>query len=597
MDGRAVSPPRGVGRGRGGAARLIGLSTMMLALHAALPRGATEDRPPRDRVAQLDAYLTRAESFGFSGAVLVASGDTVLLSKGYGIADPTRGIPVTPRTMFDIGSLAKQFTAAAILKLVDEGRLGLDDSLGRFFDSVPPDKATITLHHLLAHTSGLPRESGVDFEDVSARDFVRAVLAAPLQAAPGADFRYSNAGYALLAQVVARVTGRPFTAYMHEAIFEPANLTRTGFVGERRWDPTGVARAVGGELDGESPLDWPLRAAMQGQGSVLTTVEDLYAWIQALLHGAILSPTSTRRLVTPEKDGYAYGWMVRETDRGRRIGHTGVWYAFSSSFRRYLDDGRTIIALSNREIDWIKLANVAMDKAEDALVADITALPPAVVSLDSAVLARYAGEYAVDDTTTVVVGRRRSGVSLMVDSQAGFDLLVPIAGTAVYRAKTAGFNARIDEVWTQTRHDTFSGLGELVSPMRRDAYVDLLREYWRGRGDSLGAYRSHTVLGTLAPYGTNDEFWTYVRTAFEHGEDLVYFWWWGDGRVHGFVTDAQLPEMLTTLRPTSPTDFVAFNLASGVQRGISFRLASDGRATAIAFAMPPGNPVIARRRR
>lgn len=161
---------------------------------------------------KLDTYLTRATFFGFSGVVAATRDDSILLRKGYGLADRERGVTFTSGTAIDIGSLAKQFTAAAILKLEAQGRCSTTDPIIRFFDRIPEDKRAITIHQLLTHTSGVVRDVSIDGE--SREVVVRQILSMPLRLEPGARFAYSNAGYKLLAAIVEVVSGERFDVFI-----------------------------------------------------------------------------------------------------------------------------------------------------------------------------------------------------------------------------------------------------------------------------------------------------------------------------------------------------------------------------------------------
>ena len=208
--------------------------------------GAPARAARADRLsAELHRHLTNtAADSGFSGAVLVARGGKVVLHEGYGWADLAKTAPVTRETRFYIASITKQFTAAAVLKLEERGRLGLADPVGKHLPGVPPDKAAVTIHQLLTHTSGL----GQDYAADGIRDraeAVRAVLAKPLKSPPGAQFRYSNDGYNLLAVIVEVVSGESYESFLRQNLLRPAGMSRTGFWGET---PARGARPVAATL-------------------------------------------------------------------------------------------------------------------------------------------------------------------------------------------------------------------------------------------------------------------------------------------------------------------------------------------------------------
>src|SRR5205085_8611691 len=173
--------------------------------------GVSSTPTQRDLGSRLDEFLRGEEARGFSGAVLVDKEGRVILSKGYGLADRARGTRITEDTIFNVGSLAKQFTAAAILKLEMSGKLKTQDLISKYFDGVPEDKRAITIHQLLTHTSGLPREHSANSYDPANRDeMVRRVLALKLKSAPGAKYEYSNTEYMLLAAIIEKVSGQAY---------------------------------------------------------------------------------------------------------------------------------------------------------------------------------------------------------------------------------------------------------------------------------------------------------------------------------------------------------------------------------------------------
>src|SRR5688500_9898597 len=186
--------------------------------------------------ARVDSFLTRATAHGFSGAIVVAHRGEVVLSKGYGLADRERQVSVSAATPFFVGSLAKQFTATAVLRLRADGKLSLDDSLGRFFPDAPADKRPVTVRQLLAHTGGLPSLPTSGLFGRGTRDSVmREMLAESLLFQPGTRWEYSTPGYILLAGVIERASGTTYEQYLR-SMFDRAGLTETGFAGDRaRW--------------------------------------------------------------------------------------------------------------------------------------------------------------------------------------------------------------------------------------------------------------------------------------------------------------------------------------------------------------------------
>src|ERR1700720_2975078 len=206
--------------------------------------------------AALDRYMARLAAYGYSGSVLVARGGRVLLHQGYGLADRARRRPYTAETLFDVASISKQFTAAAILALEMAGKLAVEDPLGKFFPGAPADKAPITLTHLPPHPPGLRDPFGEEYEPVTRQELLRRVFASRLLGPPGRRYRYSNGGYSVLAAGVEVASGQTYDDYLRGRLFEPAGMRHTGF----RLPPPALALLAHGYTAGGdwgTPLDHP----------------------------------------------------------------------------------------------------------------------------------------------------------------------------------------------------------------------------------------------------------------------------------------------------------------------------------------------------
>ncbi|MGH7149092.1 MAG: serine hydrolase domain-containing protein, partial [Planctomycetota bacterium] len=299
---------------------------------------------------EVDEILSRLEKLGFCGIALVAKGGEVLLAKGYGASDREKGTPVTLDTVFCLGSVTKQFTGAAILKLESEGKLAVSDPISNYLPGVPPDKAAITVHHLLTHSSGLAPDFAGDYDPVGREEYVRRALASDLLSAPGERYAYSNAGYSLLGAIVELRSGKSYERYVRETLFEPAGMLRTGYK-IPSYGPGEVAIGYrGGERWGtvlERPMAedgpwWALRA----NGGIHTTVGDFWRWHRALQRNSILPEEARKRIFTPhvpeDPEGsshYGYGWVVARTRSGKKVvTHSGGNGIFSADFRHFVDD-------------------------------------------------------------------------------------------------------------------------------------------------------------------------------------------------------------------------------------------------------------------
>ncbi len=309
----------------------------------------------QDLTHELDKHFENRAADGFSGAVLIAEGDDVLLRAGYAGSDVAEHARITPQTGFDIGSLTKVFTAAAIYKLIAEGKLTPSTTLADVFGDVPEEKSEITIAQLVRHTSGLPDlvdararetryEVAYDEELVERDELVRRVMATELRSNPGETRRYSNLGYSLLGVVIEVVAGRPYEEYVREAILVPAGMNRTGYTSVE-WDKADLAV---GSLDGQpwgTPLDrawlsdgpsWNLRAA----GGMISTIDDLHRWVRALEEGTLLPPGI--------QDDFLQAMGVRANSRGvRSMGPAGSNGIFSAVYLWRIEERRLVIILAN----------------------------------------------------------------------------------------------------------------------------------------------------------------------------------------------------------------------------------------------------------
>lgn len=298
------------------------------------------------------AVEAQARDDVFMGAVLVAREGRILYETACGFAQAEWEVPNTPATRFRIGSVTKQFTAAAFLRLAEEGKLDLDDPAARHVPELPPAWQGITLRHLLNHTSGVPEFSRLpDYADrrrgpLELERSLNRLYAFPLESIPGAKFSYSNAGYILLTHILERVTGRKLAVYLRAQFFDPLGLADTDV------DDNGTIvkhRAAGyyrpkGRLT-NAPyinMDVPL-----GAGALRSTTHDLWRWTEALMGGRVLAPASLTAMTTPGLGDYGLGVVVKEV-RGRKvIEHGGSIEGFTAHLRYYPATQVTIVILAN----------------------------------------------------------------------------------------------------------------------------------------------------------------------------------------------------------------------------------------------------------
>ncbi len=337
--------------------RTISIRTGLLACLLCLFATAA---PAQNLSGTLDEVLRqRHEARLFNGSVLVAKGDEVLFEKGYGEANMEWHIPNAPDTRFRIGSVTKQFTAALVLQLVEEGLLDLEGRITDYLPEYPKAQGDrVTIHQLLTHTSGIPSYTGLpNFRTELMRDpyapdsFLSVFSRLPLEFEPGAEWRYNNSGYFLLGAIVERVAGAPYDRLLRERLLRPLGLSDTGYdhfgeIIERR--AAGYARTPRG-YENAPYLDTSLPYAA---GMMYATVRDLFAWTRALHAGRPFRSAETlQRMTTPVMQNYAYGVIVRDVPAGARtvrvVHHGGGINGFAADLYYLPEDEYTIAVLDN----------------------------------------------------------------------------------------------------------------------------------------------------------------------------------------------------------------------------------------------------------
>jgi CubicO group peptidase (beta-lactamase class C family) len=302
---------------------------------------------------QVDAYVAPlVRTNNFSGVVLVDRGGDTVLARSYGAASLEYGIDNAVDTRFQIASLSKPFTSAAILRLVDQGKLDLQAPLAAVLPDYPGGDR-LTLHHLLSHRSGIPNINDFpEYETMQATPHTTAELVAvfrdrPLEMAPGADYSYSNSNYNLLAHVVERVSGTPYGDFLEREFLAPLVLRDTGHHG-RMTDvvprlATGYAPRGAQALERAAYVDWSNKT---GNGSLYSTANDLVTFTRAV-HRDLLAPASRDRLFEPHSENAGYGWFLSEAN-GRAVHHVnGRSPGWAAQLDHYVADDVTVVVLSN----------------------------------------------------------------------------------------------------------------------------------------------------------------------------------------------------------------------------------------------------------
>jgi CubicO group peptidase (beta-lactamase class C family) len=290
-------------------------------------------------------------------SIAVLRDGKVVKSKGYGFANLEHDVAATPDTIYQSGSVGKQFTAAGILMLAEDGRLGLDDRLSKHFPGGPSTWHRISIRHLLTHTSGLKDYGSdeIDFrKDYTDEEYLDVIKRIPIEFEPGTQWSYSNTGYLLLGILTSRLAGKHWSEFLAERLFAPLGMTTTRVISER---DLVMHRAAGYELDEKGEIgnqEWVAPSANRcADGALYFSVKDLAAWDAALHARSFLKPASFEAWWTPVSlaNGttfpYGFGWGIEEQRGYRLIEHGGSWQGFRAAIARYVEQGLTVVVLSN----------------------------------------------------------------------------------------------------------------------------------------------------------------------------------------------------------------------------------------------------------
>lgn len=382
-------------------------------VHAA-PVAASVDQA---LAAKIDALIAPHYEASAPGATVIVTKDgKTVLRKAYGMADVGAKKPMQPETSLRLGSITKQFTAVAILMLADEGKLSLSDPITKFLPDYPMQGKTITIEHLLTHTSGIVSyTSKPDFralmnKDLTPTQMIDTFKNDKLEFDPGTKMAYNNSGYFLLGAIIEKISGKSYADYMAERIFVPLGMTQTAYEGKER---TPTTRALGHSkkekgFEPSAPLSMALPYAA---GALVSTVDDLARWDAAITEGKLLKPASWKQAFTSYKtsDGkptnYAYGWGVGKVREVPMVSHGGGINGFSTYALRIPEHKVFVAVLTNLDGGMAPPGMVATKAAAAAIGKPFPEYK--AIALDAAAMDAYVGTYKIDDKTQRTVRREK----------------------------------------------------------------------------------------------------------------------------------------------------------------------------------------------
>lgn len=311
---------------------------------------AARAQDPIPRMQQfIQSYVTNKT---FMGTVLVSKDGKLLINEGYGFAQVEWNTPNIPEGKFRLGSLTKQFTAAGILLLEEQGKLKVEDPVSKYVSDAPPAWEKITIFDLLTHTSGIPNFTNfpdygpTESKDTTPQELVARFRDKPLEFPPATKFSYSNSGYILLGYILEKVSGQTYADFLQKNIFTPLGMYDTGVDSNTAILPKRVQGYVpsanGMQHAGYVSMTVPFSA-----GALYSTTGDLLKWEQGLFRGKVINPASLAKMTTPFKEGYGFGLFIHDENGHKRIDHGGGIEGFNTSLAYYPDDKLVVVVLAN----------------------------------------------------------------------------------------------------------------------------------------------------------------------------------------------------------------------------------------------------------
>jgi len=383
-------------------------------------------------------------------AVAVVKDGRVVRMKGYGVASLEFGVPVTTDTVFEIGSVSKQMTAAGIMLLVQDGKVNVDERIARYLPNTPDGWKDVTVRHLLTHTSGIKSYSSLEGFELAQRmkidDFIKKLSPHPLEFTPGERNIYSNSGFNLLAYIIETQSGKKYIDFMRERIFLPLGMTHTSDRDPRNIIPL---RAAGYEWRGDahSGRDGSLTDLM-GAGSIVSTIADMTKWEAALRGDKLLNAESKKMIWTQstfnngKPSPYGFGWRISDVRGHKLIAHSGQTAGFGAAIHRYVDDDVSVIALTNLgEVGMGTL--IALDVAKQyipqmslkAVKTGVSVDPALKKNIDTAVRGRF--DVTVDDAVFTTALARSLGTERSKMNASRLKNYTPLNEVRVVKKETS----------------------------------------------------------------------------------------------------------------------------------------------------------------
>jgi CubicO group peptidase (beta-lactamase class C family) len=393
---------------------------MLLITAFVSPDAAAQKINIRQLTAEYDRMLSEKFRQGETGcATLVAKDGQIIYKKAFGMADLELNVPMQPEMVFRIGSITKQFTAVAILQLMEQGKLSLQDDITKYIPDYPTHGYNITIEHLLTHTSGIKSYTDVrefqkyERQDMKPEEAINTFKNLPMEFAPGTKWNYNNSGYFLLGYIIEKVSGKTYQEYIDENFFKPLGMTGSCYGNDSRIIRNRASGYQPGK-DGVQNADFLSMLLPYSAGSIMSTVEDLFRWNQALHSYKLVSRESLDKafteykLVSGKGTGYGYGWFLSQLQGSKTIEHGGGINGFLTNAIYFPEEDLFVALFSNNtsigpDFTSQKMAALALGKP----------LKDTPIDVDEATLDHYVGVYKNEDGKEITISRDSARLTVL----------------------------------------------------------------------------------------------------------------------------------------------------------------------------------------
>ena len=521
----------------------------------------------------IEVYLNNLEDFGFSGAVLVAEKGKVIHKGFYGWSDFEKGIKISEHTLFPSASIAKAFTAQEILLLNQSNSIDLNSSISNYFEGVPEDKKDITIHKLLSHTSGMSRTILNENDTIQSKALSK-LLNKPLRKNPGESFKYSNAGYQLLALLIEKVVATSYQIAVNDQIFIPSGMSNAGFLNS---DFESVDLPYGYSEFGstEFPLADTYNYANIGCRGIVGTIEDYHNWINALASQKDYFQNLESTSVNTGIEGESYGYGFYMSEEGNLAVTDGDIYGYYSLISWDQLNERIIILFTNKSLYGFGVHKKVIHRNLRQILNNGKIIEiPSVVNSNNKSIKHYQGIYT-NGKGQVIITWLNNEPKVCAMGQAAINDLMDLNDTR--REITASKNNQIDSLFHYMLDVNYEKAKRFLPEKYREFFIESIQEELSEYVEKYGKLNNYVIGGTIPLPWQDPNYETVVYLQFEQKTVDMTFVWSDDALYETLTENERVYPLIWNIAPIDENVFVHYNMLNGNSKTFRFS-ASTGKS-------------------